>query len=88
MRFLLFMYAVISVGFAVSGFRSDGTTTGLCIIGASALDIRAGAGLRGSLEGIRVQKIVGPIITALLLTLAGWLSMGLSLDLAGQRFPG
>jgi hypothetical protein len=88
MRFLLLMYALISVGFAISGFRSDGATTGLCILGASGLAIMAGAGLRGSLEGIRVQKIVGPIVTALLLTLAGWLSIRLSLGLAGQRFPG
>jgi hypothetical protein len=88
MRFLLTLYALMSIGFAVGSLSTEGVATALCILGASALAIMAGAGLRGSLEGVRIQKIIGPLITLLLMGVAGWLSSGFSWNVAGERYPG
>jgi hypothetical protein len=87
-RRLILLYATMSIVYAVGAIRYDSVTSGLCIFGASTLAIMAGAGLRASLEGDRAQKIAGPVITALLLALAWWLSMRSSWNIFGHQLSG
>jgi hypothetical protein len=84
----IFIYTVLSVTFAITGGRNAGILVGLCIAGASLIALSAGAGLRASLRGPKVQKIGGILIACALLGLGVWNSVRFSVNLFGAQLSG
>jgi len=83
------IYLLLSLAIALTGWLDAGFTVGLSAIGTSVLSISAGGGLKASLLwGDKAQKIGGPLIAAIVMALALWISRGFSVQLSGYILSG
>jgi hypothetical protein len=77
MVWLLNLYVVMSIVVSVSAAFHVGVAAGVCAVLTIAVALIAGGGLKATLFwGNTVQKMGGPVVTALLAILAYWLSGG------------
>jgi hypothetical protein len=89
MVWLLNLYVVMSIVVSVSAAFHVGVAAGVCAVLTIAVALIAGGGLKATLFwGNTVQKMGGPVVTALLAILAYWLSGGFSVGLFSYRFTG
>jgi hypothetical protein len=89
MVWLLSLYVIMSVVVSVSAAFHIGIAAGVYAVLTIALALIAGTGLKATLFwGNTVHKIGGPVVTALLVILAYWLSSGFSVGLFSYRFTG
>lgn len=89
MVWLLSLYVIMSIVVSVSAAFHIGIAAGIYAVLTIALALIAGAGLKATLFwGNTVHKIGGPVVTALLVILAYWLSSGFSVGLFSYRFTG
>ena len=89
MVWLLTVYVIMSVVISVSAAFHIGIAAGVYAVLTIALALIAGAGLKATLFwGRTVHKIAGPVVAALLVLLAYWLSGGFSAGLFSYRFTG
>jgi hypothetical protein len=89
MVWLLNLYVIMSVVISVSAAFHVRVAAGVYAVLTTAVALIAGGGLKATLFwGNTVQKIGGPVVTALLVILAYWLSGGFSVGLFSYRFTG
>ena len=89
MVWLLSLYVIMSVVVSVSAAFHVGVAAGVCAVLTIAIGLTAGGGLKATLFwGNTVQRIGGPVVTALLVILAYWLSGGFSVGLFSYSFTG
>ena len=86
---LLNLYVIMSVVVSVSAAFHVGVAAGLYAVLTIAVALIAGSVLKAALFwGDMVQRIGGPVVAALLVILAYWLSGGFSVGLFSYRFTG
>lgn len=89
MVWLLSLYVIMSVVISVSAAFHVGIAAGLYAVLTITLALIAGGGLKATLFwGNAVQKIGGPVVVALLVIFAYWLSGGFSVGLFSYSFTG
>jgi hypothetical protein len=89
MVWLLNLYVIMSVVVSVSAAFHVGPAAGAYAVLTIAVALIAGGGLKATLFwGSTAQKIGGPVVTALRVILAYWLSGGFSVGLFSYRFTG
>ena len=89
MVWLLTLYLIMSVVISLSAAFHIGIAAGLYAVLTIALALIAGTGLKATLFwGHTVHRIGGPVVAALLVILAYWLSGGFSAGLFSYRFTG
>ena len=89
MVWLLSLYVIMSVVISLSAAFHAGMAAGLYAVLTITLALIAGGGLKATVFwGNTVQKIGGPVVAALLVILAYWLSGGFSVGLFSYRFTG
>ena len=89
MVWLLNLYVIMSVVVSVSAAFHVGIAAGVYAVLTIAVALIAGGVLKATLFwGNTVQKIGGPVVAALLVILAYWLSGGFSVGLFSYSFTG
>ena len=86
---MLNLYVIMSVVISLSAAFHVGIAAGLYAVLTITLALIAGGGLKATLFwGNAVQKIGGPVVVALLVIFAYWLSGGFSVGLFSYSFTG